>query len=168
MTDANRPDVCHTRTPIFGVLSGYVAACLVVPLCFAIIGIGPEILSEKRLVDWPEFGFFGLTPIILVFCIAPFAGLRWALSKMKPYRLWKNALFGALPGTVMGVLIGEGSGIVALKFCLAGALAGAVSFLVERQSRTMRLNWMLAKEAAHPGWKVCLTQELTQARELQS
>lgn len=154
------------RTPFAGIVVGYVAACSVVPLIFAVFGTAPALLPDKVLNERPDFSAFHLIYPILLICLPPFVGFRWMLTAWKPYRIWKHALAGAVTGTAISVLLVGASVWMVALFSISGAFSGATSFLVESQSRRLRLRWMLATQAAFPEWEGGLTEELEKVRGL--
>lgn len=159
------------RTPLAGVLAGYVMACLLAPyVVFGVMSVVGETVPRlypdgSSSGSWPVLSPLRMVPLVAILCFAPFVILRWALSTAKPFRAWKHALAGTVLGAVMAVLFWASGGMLLAKaLVLAGGLCALVSFGIEQQARKMRLRWLLSKAAAYPAWSSQLTEALDKAR----
>lgn len=146
------------RTPVIGVLLGYVVACATASL--VIVLMAPLVLDPGKA----ELSPFALTPLVLAFCFGPFAILRLLMSQAQPNQAWKFAVAGAVLGAALGAVFSHGEGRFVFILAGIGALSGLVSFFVEDRSKRVRLHWMLGRVAAHPTWAGTLTEELNRAR----
>ena len=154
------------RTPIIGVVMGYVVACLYAPWGVAVMFEG-EFFTEPGQLEPVSILFTGLgiIPLAFMICLAPAVVMRSVLATYKPYQLWKFAVSGALVGSVVGLLFVFENAIVLAVLVLNGAICGMFWFQVEQWARKRRLAWMIKKQATYPGWQGTLSEELKRAQQ---